>query len=304
LAGKTSSLALSPLEAAILRAVLYADIFNFPVTPADVHRFLIGYKASADEVKEVMEKSEKLASVLSESKGYYFLKGKDDTVERRLEREEISKKKWRQLQKNLWVLQCIPFTRMIAVTGSLAVNSADRDSDFDLLVISKKGRVYLCLTLFRILRRLRIFGDICPNLILDEDQLAIDEKNIFIAREMLQLVPVYGLDMYSGFLEANSWVNDFFPSHYIDRDRFEALARPRLATKGIKSFGEWLFGGFLGRKIEDWRLRRSRRLHSGQVDPVYAQVEHEDRRFKEHLTGTKFFILKAYQERLDKYGLV
>ena len=44
--------AASGLEAAILRTVAYADIFDYPLTERELHRFLVGVSAPLSAVRE------------------------------------------------------------------------------------------------------------------------------------------------------------------------------------------------------------------------------------------------------------
>ena len=46
------------IEAAILRTLLYADVFNFPMTPEEIHHFLMSdVPVSLKQVEEILATS-------------------------------------------------------------------------------------------------------------------------------------------------------------------------------------------------------------------------------------------------------
>ena len=45
------------LERAILRTILYSDLFDYPLTPAEVAHYLIGLPGTMDEVRACLSRS-------------------------------------------------------------------------------------------------------------------------------------------------------------------------------------------------------------------------------------------------------
>lgn len=59
------------IEAAILRTVLYANIFSFPLTVEEIHHFLIDEQpASLETVRDTLQESTALQRWLRYERGY------------------------------------------------------------------------------------------------------------------------------------------------------------------------------------------------------------------------------------------
>lgn len=298
-----AALAWSPLERAILAAVLYTDLFDYPLSAAEIQRFLPDHAATLDEVVACLRESPRLRAILASTAGYWHRRGRVGSLHRRRQREAVATSKWRRLRRALPWLSALPFVRMVAVTGSLAVGSAVPDADFDLMLVVAPGTVYFTLALLRLLRRLRLFGPICPNVIYDEQHLAIEERDLFTARELLQAVPVYGLAMHARLLAANRWAGLRLPNHPRARDCAPpaadvALPAPLAAFKRAAERG---LPRPLVRGIETWR--RQRCLVQAARRGRLAEVRLEPGRFQEHLGGHRGRVLAELGMRLDTLGL-
>jgi len=141
-------------------------------------------------------------------------------------RKRISKRKLEKAKKAARVLSFLPTIKMVAVTGALAMNNANEDSDIDFLMITKKGSLWTTrlfamglLKVFRIPRRK--YGDkitkdkLCLNIWLDESDLAWgkNSRNIFTSHEISQIIPLVNKDQaYERFLSKNIWIADFWPN--------------------------------------------------------------------------------------------
>src|SRR6478672_11546878 len=94
---------------AVFAALVYADIFDFPLRPTEVHRYLPACHARLDEVESALRDWPSLA-------GLYYLPGRDELPERRLTREREAERLWQlALRYGRW-LQALPFVEMVGVT--------------------------------------------------------------------------------------------------------------------------------------------------------------------------------------------
>jgi hypothetical protein len=200
------------LERAIVRAVAYADVFDYPLTAEEVHRYLIGVPASRSTVRSALS-SGRLPTVLSRSGRFFTLAGREGAIETRRARASVAADYWRRAVRYGHVLGGLPFVRMVAVTGALAMDNM-ADGDIDFLVITEPGRLWLCRALVvGVVRAAGLRGtELCPNYFLSEQAMEIGERNLFTAHEIAQMVPLTGSETYQRLRALNRWTDAYLPN--------------------------------------------------------------------------------------------
>jgi hypothetical protein len=293
------------LDSAILRTVLYADVFDFALAVSELHRFLMHYRAvPLAEVERALDLSPELQTVLARSSDLVALKTREALFGVRREREAMAARLWPLAQRYAAALAALPFVRMVALTGALAMrNPVSTDDDLDYLIVTRPGRVWLArLASVMLVRAVRLTGtEICPNFVLAEDALAQTRRDVYIAHEVVQAVPFFGGALYERLRAENGWTDSHLPN---------ALGSPHpgevresgWAGAPVKRLLEWALGGGLGDRIEAWeKARKVRRFEAMRQAESAARVD--DSQVKGHFNDHGGNVLAQYQRRLTAYGL-
>jgi hypothetical protein len=294
------------IEAAILRTVLYADLFHFPLTVREIHHFLIHDEpVDLEQIAQTLSESTELQHHLECIDDYVVYDGQDDLVALRRMREAASEHLWPSaLRYGKWLAR-LPFVRMVALTGALAMhNAANHEDDLDYILVTAPRRVWLARAFSIVLVRLaRLRGvEICPNYVLAESALAQDKHDIFMAHEIAQMVPLYGSALYEQFRSANAWVNQQLPNadgtFYIEPERSPS-GIGLIGKRGI----EFLLGGNLGDWLEHWEYQRKLRRFEPDMKKPHSSAKLDDSHVKGHFNDHGHPVLQEYEERLEQYGL-
>jgi hypothetical protein len=208
------------IHKAILKTVLYADIFDYPLTFDELHRYLVDINLSREQLAEQLRQDQ----FLTQSGGYFTLPRREELIQKRAAREGQAVLLWREANRFGLILSKMPFVRMVAVTGSLAMNNVERSADIDYLVVTTPGRLWLCRLGILVLVRLAALRGVslCPNYMLSEHALEIPAHSLYSAHEFTQMVPLSGLEIYQRMRQLNPWVMDYLPN---------AHGLPSLASK-------------------------------------------------------------------------
>ena len=203
------------LEDAILQTAAYADIFDHPLSAEECHRYLLGTSATREEVSLTLNSLRKDGVLAGSSKQqWYPLSGKEKLILTRLERERRANALWPLAKRYGQMIGRLPYVRMVAVTGSLAVNNPDLQADIDYFIVTEPDRLWLTrLLVIGIVRLAAQSGvQLCPNFFITKNNLEIKNRNLYTAREISQMVPLVGLDVYNQFRQINRWTLDFLPN--------------------------------------------------------------------------------------------
>jgi hypothetical protein len=283
------------LERAIVEAVAYADVFDYPLTADEVHRYLGGVAASRAGVRSALANGRLVPRLLSHTGRYYTLPGREEVVETRRQRARVSEAYWRRAVHYGRFMAGLPFVRLVAVTGALAMDNV-ADDDVDYMIVTEPGRLWLCRALVvAVVRWARLSGiTLCPNYFLSENALVLNERNLFTAHEVAQMVPLAGWDTYATFRRLNRWTDRFLPNAG-GPPRRVAMASPRGVS--VRRLAEGALRSRLGGRLERWEMdRKIRKLTRRGADHIESGfgVDWCKGHFGDHGQRT----LARYHERL------
>lgn len=246
---------LSQLESAIIRVILYFDVFSYPLKEEEIFRNL---GIAADSIEEVAEGLKRLVEIgcLSQSGDYFFL-GKDESIiPRREAGNSLASKRMKQAYKNSRLISKFPYVEAVMLSGSISKGYMEEGADIDFFIITKPGRLWVSRTLLILYKKVFLLNShkhFCVNYFIDSNHLEIEDKNIFTATETVSLFPTVNPEAYKAFRKANEWASGYFPNHHGRLScNCMALKKPRL-----RRWGEWVLNGSLGTKIDAWCMRKT-----------------------------------------------
>lgn len=294
------SLAGDPLSRSVIGALAYADLFDYPLTVAEIARYQIATSYSEQEIACALANAPDLALAVSNDEDLYCLRGREAVFEVRRQRAEASGRVWHRAATYARVLARLPFVRMVAVTGALAVDNIAARPDIDLLIVTRQGRVWIGRRfIVALVRFARLFGDdICPNYVISRAHLNIEQQDLFTAHELAQMVPLYGKAIYKEMIARNRWALQYLPQAF-DGPVREIAAVPtgfwrRLVEKplSIALLNRW----------ERWEMARLQSKLRPLVGDA-AEVICSPQQCKGHTGLHRQWVTKRYAERLGELGL-
>jgi len=143
----------------------------------------------AGSVAAVIEDSARLRARLSLTRGFVTISGREAIAAVRETRGHSSAKLWPLARRWAAIIDSLPFVRMVAVTGALAVDNAPAGDDIDYLIVTAPGRVWLARALaVGVVRVASVLGvGLCPNYVLAHSALSQQKRNLFIAHDLARL---------------------------------------------------------------------------------------------------------------------
>jgi hypothetical protein len=297
----------SALEDAILRTILYADVFDFALEHAELHHFLMARQPYPPEaVQHALETSAYLHRALSLQDGLITLAGRDELRLIRAERRRLTSALWPKAVAAGKLLSRVPFVRMVALTGALAMhNPGHTGDDFDYFIVTTAGRVWLArLMIVGVVRLSRLWGwPICPNFVLAPEALPQRRRDAYIAHEIAQAVPLADeAGLYADFRVANRWTHQHLPNATTPYPRGQVQPLGRIG-RGVKHLLEWILGGRVGSALESWEQRRKLRRFATQAQAATSAAQLDSAQAKGHFIDHGSGVLAQYRARLHTYGL-
>jgi len=299
LAAPTSSRA--ALRRGILITLIYADLFDYGLTEDEIHRYLIGQAATEADVTAMLSGDGDLRDQIARTEDRFHLSGRRRLADIKRERVAASAELWPVARRyGAWIAR-LPFVRLVAVTGALAMNNARPDDDIDLFILARPGRLWLCrLLVLGVVKLAARRGHVlCPNFLLSTGRLPLSERNLFTAHEVAQMVPLEPSPWYRALIDANVWVADFLPNAFAGKT---PEAGPCVPPRSRGSQLEELLSARFFDRIERWEMRRKVRRLSLRLHREGGSVAFSPDECRGHFAAHDTRVLAAFRQRLAEYG--
>lgn len=318
---------MTDLEKSILATVVYYDGLDFPMTVREVGRFLINpVRFGKAETAKQFQKSEpigfesveealpilKRGGWLEEMLGFYFLPGRRALYQERMERIKLAEEKWKKARRYLFWIQMVPYVEAALASGSLALGHTSEESDLDVLIVTKAGRIWstrlLIFVLFGLMgvrrRKEQVVAPdkICPNHYITSRSLRIPLASLYNAQTYAHLIPVYvrGDRILEDFWRENSWVGDYLqnwerPDSYQGRE-----VKPSLFLKTVGVVAEAILDFTLGHFLEKIARKIQRRRIKTDLP---GRIALSDQQLEFHPYSVEGKILEKYNEKMAAWDL-
>lgn len=300
------------LRKSILKTIAFFDLFDFPLTADEILEYLYQYRKPV-HIKEVRGLLGMLheAGELEQIKDYYVIKGRGKIIDTRKARKFIAEKFWTRTTLYGQYMRAVPFVRMIAVCNNLAYDNPSEQSDIDLFIVVKPGRMWFARLLITLILQYygvrrhgsKVTGRFCLSFFvteeaLDVSQFSLKEEDPYLAYWTKFLSPIMGRSVYADYVKVNErFLKKYGLKFSEDQLKHMYLYKP----KWSKKFGEWLFGGFLGNAAE-WLLKQTlkrKTLKSAKSLGPESSVIVSDQILKFHNHDRRQEYRRKWQERVS-----
>jgi len=311
----------------ILATIIYYDCFDYPLSLFEVYKFLINpsrltrIDKGVGEIKlsDIGEELDRLVNskIIGQKNGFFFLSGREGLFEKRIERHKIAARKWKKFLRTVRILALSPYLKGVFASGSMALNNTEENSDFDLLVISKSGRLYTSRFFLWVIssvagvRRKRFEkvapDKLCFNHYITDESLDIRHESLFNAQTYSSLKPVMVDDeMIDRFFKSNFWINNYL---YNFRPQKEFMRRSVGGPWMFLLLGrivEIILNTAVGDKLEDFlKERQQERIRNNPA--TYhggGRIVFTDQELEFHPYSFEKIVLSKYKQDLRRFGII
>lgn len=210
------------LEKTILKTVLYLDLRDFAPTLLDIEKWLLHGADSPTlaQINTAIENSTRLTM----TDGVVTLTGREKLAQVRRAKYDHTETKWKRVRPFLRLLSWMPGVEAIWLCNAMGWGNASQNSDIDLAVVAKPGRIwsarFFTALSMKLLRQRPGEQDhskaICLSFYITSGELAVDEykigeQDISFAFWSAQMYPVFGSrDVYTKYQRENGWLEETF----------------------------------------------------------------------------------------------
>lgn len=300
------SSSLAPIEQEILRTILYFDVFQHPLTAAEIVEFCSVPGISQERV-EALCRTGALQPLLRHENGCYSIAASTTvTLSARRAKQRRAERLWPIARAMSRLIVQFPYVRGVFVSGELAKGVASDESDIDYVVITAEHRLWLCrtlLVLFKktvLLNRKRYF---CINHLQTMEHLDSAARSYYAAVEVATLRSMTGHDLRAAYLNANRWIADYLPNV---EQGMPASHRPS-DRSSFQSIVEFLIPSAVADRVDHWLLhlwqrvweRRYAHLSSNERSARFACTPYLSTAYGTDIANE---VQEAWSRRLREYG--
>lgn len=287
------------VQSAILRSLIYFDLFNYPLIESEIIQYAGIRLANLSRVERAL-------AILTESLlifrfgEFYTLKNDISIIQRRTNGNQSAIEILPKALRRSKFIHKFPFVRSVNISGSLSKNYFDKTTDIDFFVICAPNRIWITRMLLTLYKKIFLLNSrkyFCINYYISSDDLEIPDRNLFSATEIITLKNQTGENIYKQFIEANEWVLLHFPNFIPDYSHMEL---PEI--NNFKNRIEKTLSGKFGDKLDNiaykitMRFLKKRYPHLS-TEEFKVNMRTRKNASKHHPQGFQFKVLKAFEEK-------
>jgi hypothetical protein len=301
------------LEKRLTALVAYFDIFGLGMDKEFIQRNIFGdNQFQWSEIEKIVQDSEELALI----DGKVYLRARKEALGNHTGQDRANY----LLKKALkWgkIFRIIPFVEYAAVCNYLPLGIAEEDSDIDLFIVARPGRIFLTRFFTTLVMHLsgqrryakKINGRFCLSFYANADNLnfqplLLAPYDIYFIFWILALFPVYDREhLHQRIRENNSdWMEEYFTDYQARfRDKSPALKGKSIAARCL----EWILAGKIGNLLEAFLEKYFVKRHQRKLKYLTeeASVEVSSKWLKFHNHDRRKYFRDQFELRLKRIGV-
>ena len=230
----------------ILEKLIYFEVFKHPLTLQELIN-LLSEKRTEIEVKSVLDYLIDKGICVEFELFFSLSDNIQEEVKLRKRKEEWAKPFLNMSYRYGKLISSFPFVRALAISGSLSKGVIHEKGDIDYFIVTEHNRLWIArmaLILYKKIFLLNSQKYFCVNYFISEKNLALQERDLFTATEIVTLLPLFNPKGIMAFQHSNHWISDFY-SHFKN-----PVSVPKVEAHfpWYKKAIEKVFSNFLG----DW----------------------------------------------------
>ncbi|MEK9182909.1 MAG: hypothetical protein AAB849_00155 [Patescibacteria group bacterium] len=211
--------------AAIKRTLAFFDIFKHSLTNFELYQWL--FSREKMELPDIIKAPKQ--SEIQEANGFFFLSSNPpDFYLRRQDRAISNDRKFVIARRAAQLISFVPFVRLVAICNTLSFEAAEKDSDIDFFIITRRGRIWLTrflvsaiLSVFNLRRHgYSVTDKICLSFFISDDNLNLKKvslpvdsqgrPDIYLIYWLASLAPLINRSgALEKFWQANDWAFEY-----------------------------------------------------------------------------------------------
>jgi len=296
------------LEDAILRTLLYFDIWNHPLTIEELRTFLPLEVRSQAALLPAIEHLCAIEVIAQDGRHFSIHHAHRVSQNSRETKERRAFFMWKMARVATAFIKMFPYVRAVWVSGELSKNIASPHADVDFFIVTEPGRLWITRAMLIVFKKIFLLNSkkfFCLNSFIDVRNLESCARNMYQAIEIASLKPLYNPGLLRKFFQANAWVWSYFPN--FDPNDI-ALSHTTSRRSVLQRVSEKVFSLIDADALEDrlmrtmqalWR-RRYPQIDDATRDRILRSTKSESRAF---FGDFEEKVLTAYKRNLHKYHL-
>lgn len=220
-----SNLLNKDINIALIKTIVFFDLFNYPLTTYELWRYL-SISSSYLKIHKFLDNLKKEGKI-SEKQGFYFLPNREELINYRQKRYHFANRKINKAKRVAKLFSYIPWLRFVALSNLIGRHNMRDGSDIDLFIICQPNRLWLtrffCAGLMKVLNKRPTKGNkrdkICLSFYVDEDHLNLENLTLkegddyYFYYWLAGFYSLYDKGSYhSHLINNNNWLKKYLPN--------------------------------------------------------------------------------------------